>query len=162
TRRDARGGARSCPCRSNGSSGRGGRSARSSRPFTSGVAEAQVGAGPFPGFSRPLQPGRHQLGATSMPKRGCDASCYTLRMRFRSAVRAVLVTVIAVVGLATVVGLLDRVSWVFELADVFRLQYLVVLVGAALAALVLRRPRLALAAAGFAAVNVAVLGISLI
>jgi endonuclease/exonuclease/phosphatase (EEP) superfamily protein YafD len=70
--------------------------------------------------------------------------------------------VILVVGLATVVGLLDRVSWVFELADVFRLQYLVVLVGAGLAALLLRRPRLAWVAAVLAAVNLAVLGVSLI
>src|SRR5262245_21271680 len=70
--------------------------------------------------------------------------------------------VILVVGLATVLGLLDRVTWVFELADVFRLQSLVVLAGAALGALLLRRPRLACAAAVLAAVNVAVLGISLI
>ncbi len=67
--------------------------------------------------------------------------------------------VVALVGLATLVGLLDRVWWVFEPADVFRLQYLVVLVGAALAALVLKRPRLAAFAAALAAVNVAVLGI---
>jgi hypothetical protein len=47
---------------------------------------------------------------------------------------------VLVVGVASLVGLLDRVSSVFELADVFRLQYLVLLAGAALAALVLRRP----------------------
>ena len=76
--------------------------------------------------------------------------------------RGIVVGVILVVGLATVLGLLDRVSWIFELADVFRLQYLVVLAGAALGALLLRRPRLAGAAAVLAAVNVAVLGISLI
>jgi len=70
--------------------------------------------------------------------------------------------VIVVVGLATLLGLLDRVSWVFELADIFRLQYLVVLAGAALAAVLLRRPRLAGAAVVLAAVNAAVLGISLI
>jgi len=70
--------------------------------------------------------------------------------------------VVLTVGLATVLGLLDRVSWVFELADVFRLQYFVVLAGAALAALLLRRPRLAGAAAVLAVVNAAVLGISLI
>ena len=68
---------------------------------------------------------------------------------------------IALVGLATLVGLLDRVSWVFEIADVFRLQYLVVLLAAGLMALLVRRPRLAVVAAALAAVNVAVLGISL-
>jgi endonuclease/exonuclease/phosphatase (EEP) superfamily protein YafD len=68
---------------------------------------------------------------------------------------------IVLVGLATVVGLLDRVSWVFEIADVFRLQYLVVLVVTGLAALMVRRPRLALLAAVAAAVNLAVLGIPL-
>jgi endonuclease/exonuclease/phosphatase (EEP) superfamily protein YafD len=78
------------------------------------------------------------------------------------AMRGIVAGVILLVGLATVLGLLDRVSWVFELADIFRLQYLVVLAGAALGALLLRRPRLAGVAALLAAVNVAVLGISLI
>jgi len=77
---------------------------------------------------------------------------------FRKAVTAVVV----LVGLASVLGLLDRLSWVFELADVFRLQYLVVLVGAGVAALALRRVRLAALAAALAAVNVAVLGIPLV
>ena len=67
----------------------------------------------------------------------------------------------AVVGGATLLGLLDRLSWVFETADVFRLQYLVVLVVASLAALALRRPWLAASAGALAAVNFAVLGISL-
>jgi endonuclease/exonuclease/phosphatase (EEP) superfamily protein YafD len=66
--------------------------------------------------------------------------------------------VVALVGLGTLVGLLDRFSWVFEIADVFRLQYLVVLVAAGLLALAVRRPRLAVCAAVLAAVNVAVLG----
>jgi hypothetical protein len=69
--------------------------------------------------------------------------------------------VVVVVGVATVVGLLDRVWWVLEAADVFRLQYLVVLVAAGVAALLLRRPRLAVLAAALAAVNVAVLGVPL-
>jgi endonuclease/exonuclease/phosphatase (EEP) superfamily protein YafD len=73
--------------------------------------------------------------------------------------RAFVAGVVALVGLATVLGLLDRVSWVFEIADVFRLQYLVVLVAAAVAALLLRRPRLAALAAVLAAVNFAVLRI---
>jgi endonuclease/exonuclease/phosphatase (EEP) superfamily protein YafD len=78
------------------------------------------------------------------------------------ALRGIVLAMILVVGLATVLGLLDRAFWVFELADVFRLQYLVLLAGAGLGALLLRRPRLAGAAALLAAVNVAVLGISLI
>ena len=82
--------------------------------------------------------------------------------RAERVVRGTVAGVIIVVGLATLLGLLDRVSWVFELADVFRLQYLVVLVGAALGALLLRRPWLAGSAGVLAAVNVAVLGISLI
>jgi endonuclease/exonuclease/phosphatase (EEP) superfamily protein YafD len=83
-------------------------------------------------------------------------------MPFRTAsVRAfrwLVVGVVALVGAATLVGLLDRYLWVFELADVFRAQYVVVLVAAALAALGLRRLRLAAVAAALAAINVAVLG----
>src|SRR5262245_47872843 len=66
---------------------------------------------------------------------------------------------VVLIGLATVVGLLDRFLLMFEIVDVFRLQYLVVRVVAGLVALTLRRPRLALLAAVAAAVNVAVLGI---
>jgi endonuclease/exonuclease/phosphatase (EEP) superfamily protein YafD len=69
--------------------------------------------------------------------------------------------VVAVVGVATIAGLLDRVWWVFEPADVFRLQYLVVLVAAGMLALMLRRQRLAVVAAALAAVNFAVLGMPL-
>src|ERR1700750_184429 len=76
--------------------------------------------------------------------------------------RATVATVVAVVGTATVLGLLDRFYWPFELADVFRLQYLAVLAAAALAALALRRRRLAAVAAVLAAMNLAVLGVSLI
>jgi len=68
--------------------------------------------------------------------------------------------VVAVIGVASVLGLFDRFSWVFELADVFRLQYLVVLAAAAVLALVVRRPALAALAAGLAALNVAVVGIA--
>ena len=67
--------------------------------------------------------------------------------------------VVVLIGFATLVGLLDRFWWVFEAADVFRLQYLVVLVAAALAAFLLRRPGLAVLAAALAAANTAVLGI---
>lgn len=76
--------------------------------------------------------------------------------------RATVATVVAVVGTATVLGLLDRFYWPFELADVFRLQYLAVLVATALGALALRRRRLAAVAAVLAAANLAVLGVSLI
>jgi endonuclease/exonuclease/phosphatase (EEP) superfamily protein YafD len=75
------------------------------------------------------------------------------------AVRAFLTGVVAVAGLATLAGLLDRLWWVFETADIFRLQYLVVLVVAGLVGLMVRRPRLAAVAAALAAVNVAILGI---
>src|ERR1043166_3222210 len=71
-------------------------------------------------------------------------------------------TVVAVVGAATVLGLLDRFYWPFELADVFRLQYLAVLVAAALGALALRRLRLAAVAAILPAGNLAWLGVWLI
>jgi endonuclease/exonuclease/phosphatase (EEP) superfamily protein YafD len=73
--------------------------------------------------------------------------------------RGIVTAVVLVVGLATLLGLLDRVFWVFETADVFRLQYLVLLLAAALAALILRRSKLALVAVVLAAVNAAVMGI---
>lgn len=85
-----------------------------------------------------------------------SASDFALRL-----LRAVVTGLVVLVGLATLLGVLDRVWWVFELADVFRLQYLAVLVLSAAAALALRRPRLAVLAATLALVNVAVLGISL-
>ena len=75
--------------------------------------------------------------------------------------RAAVTGLVLLVGLATLLGVLDRVWWAFELADVFRLQYLAVLVVSAVAAVALRRPRLAVLAAALALVNVAVLGISL-
>jgi endonuclease/exonuclease/phosphatase (EEP) superfamily protein YafD len=78
-----------------------------------------------------------------------------------NALRAFVAIVVAVVGLTTLLGLFDRVWWVFEAADVFRLQYLFVLVAAALLGLLLRRPRVGALAALLAAVNFAVLGISI-
>jgi endonuclease/exonuclease/phosphatase (EEP) superfamily protein YafD len=88
----------------------------------------------------------------------CNSSTSTslLKAALR-ALRLFVMVVVAVVGSATLLGLLDRVWWVVEVADVFRLQYLVVLIAAALAGLLLRRPRLAALAAVLAAVNVAVL-----
>jgi endonuclease/exonuclease/phosphatase (EEP) superfamily protein YafD len=78
-----------------------------------------------------------------------------------SVMRWIVAAVVVVVGLATLVGLLDRFAWIFEIADVFRLQYLVLLVAAGLAAVALRQPHVAAIAAVLAAVNVAVLGIPL-
>jgi endonuclease/exonuclease/phosphatase (EEP) superfamily protein YafD len=75
------------------------------------------------------------------------------------ALRAFVAIVVALVGLTTLLGLLDRVWWVFEAADVFRLQYLLVLVAAAFLGLLLRRLRLVAVAAVLAAVNLAVLDI---
>jgi endonuclease/exonuclease/phosphatase (EEP) superfamily protein YafD len=75
--------------------------------------------------------------------------------------RGVVTGVVVLVGLGTLVGLLDRFSWLFEVADVFRVQYLVLLLGAGLIAVALGRPRLAAVAALLAAVNIAVLGIPL-
>lgn len=46
--------------------------------------------------------------------------------------------VVAVGGAASVLGLLDRAFWGFELATVFRVQYAVVLAATALAALAVR------------------------
>ena len=83
----------------------------------------------------------------------------SLRTAAFRALRVFVMVVVAVVGLVTLLVSLHRASWVFELADVFRLQYLVVLIAAALAGLLLRRPWLAALAAVLAAVNVAVLRI---
>jgi hypothetical protein len=66
--------------------------------------------------------------------------------------------VIVLVGLlaaATAAGFLDRVSWVFEPATVFRLQYVALLVAAALIALAIRQRYLVIAAVALAVVNIA-------
>lgn len=55
-----------------------------------------------------------------------------------TVLRRALMVLIVLVGAATVLGLLDRVDWRFELASIFRLQHAVVLAAAALAAAVLR------------------------
>jgi endonuclease/exonuclease/phosphatase (EEP) superfamily protein YafD len=68
-----------------------------------------------------------------------------------------LVVLMAVLATATAAGFLDRVSWVFEIATLFRLQYAVVLLVAGVLALALRRPRLAVAGLVLAAVNIAVI-----
>jgi endonuclease/exonuclease/phosphatase (EEP) superfamily protein YafD len=64
----------------------------------------------------------------------------------------VLVGLLAVV---TAAGFLDRVSWVFEPATVFRLQYVVLLLVAALFALALRQRYLVVAAVALAGINIA-------
>jgi endonuclease/exonuclease/phosphatase (EEP) superfamily protein YafD len=66
--------------------------------------------------------------------------------------------VVVLIGMATLLGLLDRYVWVFELADVFRVQYVVLLLLAVIAAIFLRRPRLAVLATAFAVINVGVIG----
>jgi endonuclease/exonuclease/phosphatase (EEP) superfamily protein YafD len=83
----------------------------------------------------------------------------TIWTRAAPVLRRIVTTVVVLVGAATLLGLLDRLSWVFVLADVFRLQYLVVLAAAALAAAALRRLRLAGAAAALAALNAVVIGV---
>jgi endonuclease/exonuclease/phosphatase (EEP) superfamily protein YafD len=90
-------------------------------------------------------------------------ACYKGRMRRRrrlvQVLRIVVTTVVVLVGLATLIGLLDRFSWVFEIADIFRVQYIALLVVAALAALAMRQLPLAIAAVVLAVVNAAVVGI---
>jgi endonuclease/exonuclease/phosphatase (EEP) superfamily protein YafD len=58
-------------------------------------------------------------------------------------------------GFATLIGLFDQLAWQVELATIFRLQYAALLLVLAFAALLLRSPRAAVAAAALAAVNVA-------
>jgi endonuclease/exonuclease/phosphatase (EEP) superfamily protein YafD len=64
----------------------------------------------------------------------------------------VLVGLLAVI---TAAGFLDRLSWVFEPATVFRLQYAALLAAAGLLALALRQPYLAAAAVALGGVNIA-------
>jgi endonuclease/exonuclease/phosphatase (EEP) superfamily protein YafD len=71
--------------------------------------------------------------------------------------RRALVVLLAVLAVATAAGFLDRVSWVFESATLFRLQYAVVLIVVGVLALALRRPWLAVAGLVLAAVNIAVI-----
>jgi endonuclease/exonuclease/phosphatase (EEP) superfamily protein YafD len=68
-------------------------------------------------------------------------------------------TVLAVVwllGALTLLALLDRLSAYLELLTVFRLQYAVLLLGAGVVALFVRRPRVALAALVLAGINLAI------
>ena len=65
----------------------------------------------------------------------------------------VLRVLVVLLGLATLLGYLDRVSWFFELGTFFRLQYAVALVLLALGALALRDLIAAAVAVALAAVN---------
>ena len=74
-----------------------------------------------------------------------------------SPVKRALEVVVGVLGLGTAAGFLDRVSWVFEPATLFRLQYALLLLAVTPLALAFRQWPLALAAVTLAAVNVAVI-----
>ena len=63
---------------------------------------------------------------------------------------------VALLAIGTVAGFLDRLSWIFEPADVFRVQYAAAAALVALLALVGRSIRVAVAAAVTAALNLAV------
>jgi endonuclease/exonuclease/phosphatase (EEP) superfamily protein YafD len=62
---------------------------------------------------------------------------------------------VGLLAVATAAGFLDRVSWVFEPATVFRVLYAALLVAAALLALALRQWNLVLAAVVLAVANIA-------
>jgi endonuclease/exonuclease/phosphatase (EEP) superfamily protein YafD len=65
---------------------------------------------------------------------------------------------VGMLAVSTAAGFLDRVSWVFEPATVFRLQYAALLVVAGALALALRQPYLVAAAVALAVVNIAAIG----
>lgn len=90
------------------------------------------------------QPGR-------APQSVCMLSVSTITRGARRAVEII----VAVLAVATVAGFLDRTSWVFEPATLFRLQYAVVLVALAPIALAITRWRVAAAALVLAGINVA-------
>jgi endonuclease/exonuclease/phosphatase (EEP) superfamily protein YafD len=73
----------------------------------------------------------------------------------RRLTRVAVTAVIALLGAATLLGLLDRVSWPFELLTIFRLQYAGALLVLVLVALLLRLRRAALAAGALALANLA-------
>jgi endonuclease/exonuclease/phosphatase (EEP) superfamily protein YafD len=62
---------------------------------------------------------------------------------------------VGLLAVATAAGFLDRLSWVFEPATVFRLQYAALLAAAGVLALALWQPYLVVAAVALAAVNIA-------
>jgi endonuclease/exonuclease/phosphatase (EEP) superfamily protein YafD len=75
--------------------------------------------------------------------------------RAASTGRKITATLIGLLTAATLAGFLDQLSWIFEPASFFRLQYAGVLAIAAIAALALQRLRLAGLAAVMAGINIA-------
>ncbi len=71
-------------------------------------------------------------------------------------VRAAVVAGIAVLGMATLLGFLDGLSWLFELPGFFRVQYAAALGALAVAAILLRLYPAALSGIALVAVNAAV------
>ena len=65
---------------------------------------------------------------------------------------------VGLLAVVTAAGFLDRVSWVFEPATLFRLQYVALLVAAGLLALALRQRYLVIATVALAGVNIAAIG----
>jgi endonuclease/exonuclease/phosphatase (EEP) superfamily protein YafD len=72
-----------------------------------------------------------------------------------SGIRRGLEALVVVLAVGTAAGFLDRVSWVFEPATLFRLQYAVLLVVFGVLLFALWKPRLAVAALALAGVNIA-------
>lgn len=72
-----------------------------------------------------------------------------------SAGRLAVTVVVALVSVATLAGFLDQLSWVFEPASFFRLQYAALLGLAGVGALAFRRVRLAAIAVAVAGINIA-------
>ncbi len=101
---------------------------------------------------------------------GCQAgdglakgACYKGNLLLRTigakGLRWMLVGVVALVGAASVAGLFGRFFWPLGLADIFRLQYVAVLVGATLGSSALRRFGVAGIAASLALLNIVTIGI---
>jgi len=75
--------------------------------------------------------------------------------RAAPAARRAATGLVALLAVPTLAGFLDRLSWLFEPASFFRLQYAVLLGAAGVAALALRRAGLAAVAVALAAVDLA-------
>ena len=75
----------------------------------------------------------------------------------RSVARRAVTALVVLLAVPTLVGFLDRVTWVFEPATIFRLQYSALLLAASLLALVLRQPYVVFAALVLAGINIAVI-----
>jgi endonuclease/exonuclease/phosphatase (EEP) superfamily protein YafD len=75
----------------------------------------------------------------------------------RALARGGVTALVVLLAVATLAGFLDRVSWVFEPAAIFRLQYAAVLLATVAFAVVLWQPYVVVAALVLAAVNLAVI-----